>query len=288
MKKRIKRLVRWSSLLPFFLFFEAMVKLFHYEEFFKVVGHTLKDWGIFSFLLSPNGLILVSTAWVTALIIGPDIWKRLPQHTFKGHIRLRTWIDESERHEILHARLLRCKPKEKVRFISFTGKSVLLPEEVPGKRLKDEPFPRAVDLGATFQGLLLDPQSIEAKFRSLIETPDTEEEERLLQRHARQVARLPAVYDQAGISEGDTRQNVQLKYISLGLQFSLWLFDDVALIEPYHFGRRDAIGNLCEFAQMIIPSSDINYNLLENHFDNLWNHAPTRPVWPSKQTVTAP
>jgi hypothetical protein len=279
MKKRLKRLIRWSSLLPAIFFFEAILKIFHYEEFFKFIGHTLSDYGVLNFLLSPSGLILISTAWLTVLIIGPDIWKRLPQHTFKGSPHLRTWIDESERHEILYDRLLKCKPEENVRFISFTGKSVLLPEETAGKRLKDYPFPRAVNLGTTFQGLLLNPQSDEAKFRSFIETPDTPEEERLLQRHSREVAKLPTKYDQAGIKESVARERVQLKYISLGLQFSLWLFDDVALIEPYHLGRREAIGNLCEFAQMIIPSSDINYKLLENHFQNMWNHTTARLVW---------
>jgi hypothetical protein len=108
-------------------------------------------------------------------------------------------------------------------------------------------------------------------------------------RDARAVADLPDAYDNAGIPRQYTLTNLRLKYISMDLPFSLWLFDDVALVEPYHVGRRKGVPHLCEFAQMIIPKSDINHRLLHSHFQNLWDPDSdrTRPVWTNTSASSA-
>ena len=277
--KRFLRLLRLQAIVSIVLFLWAGYRLA--EE-----GHRnfifLKDSIDFfrehsGLLRSPEFLIVMGVLWLAALIVGPDLHKYLPWRMLVGKtIRLRTWIEESDRHELLNKRLEKCRSDEVVRFIAFTGKSVLLPE-VEGKKLGDHPFPRAVNQGTVFHGLLLDPKSTEAEFRSKIETPNTPKDKRLLQRHAELVAELPEAYEKAKIRV--FQEQVQLKYTTRGLAFSLWLFNDVALVEPYHLGRREGVGNLCEFAQMIIPVADINYQLLVDHFNNLWTDEAAQPVW---------
>lgn len=197
-----------------------------------------------------------------------------------GGVKLRTWIDEGDRHAVLNERLRLCEAKQVVRFMAITGRSVMLPDK-PGMSLIAQPFPAAVSRHALFQGLLMDPDGFEARFRSEIESPSEPERQRLLQRDAREVAdRLKEHYQSAGISKAVTNASLELKYVTIGIPFSLWLFHDVALMEPYHFGKRGGVGNLCEFAQMIVPAQDVSYELLRNHFENIWKHAPSRPVWP--------
>lgn len=280
MRHRLRRLGRWPTLVAIVPALRGFVELFHLEEFLRTVFGTLTEFGVFRIAGSPTGLIVLSLAWLTLLIVWPDISNSFKPWALRGaEPKLRTWINESERHEVLNWRLAACKSGETVRFISFTGKSVLLPEDRPGEYLKDRPFPSAVSRGVVFHGVLLDPTSAEARFRSAIETPDTSEADRLLQDDSRQVSALPRRYEQASIPRHITEQRVQLKYVSIGLPFSLWLFHDVALMEPYHLGKRPGIGNLCEFAQMIIPSQDINYRIVEDHFMRLWREVPSKPVW---------
>lgn len=275
MKKRFKRLLQWRTIPPLLMLLEGIDKMQLLTQMFIAA----KQYGVLAMMISPPFVIVLSLSWVTALILWPEIRDRFP--ISRSQPRLRTWIDEGDRHELLHRRIRQCKSGDLVRFVSITGKSVLLPEERGGESLKAYPFPQAMDLGTTFEGILLDPDSAEAEFRSAIETTGAPKPERLLQIDARQIADLPKRYERAGIKQDITKQRLHLKYVSVGLPFSLWLFDDVALIEPYHIGKRGGVGNLCEFSQIVIPRKDVNYDLLVNHFDNLWNHAPSRPVWSS-------
>lgn len=206
-----------------------------------------------------------------------------PPHRPEDDIQVRSWINQAERHDLLHERLRRCQSEENVRFISITGRSLLIPAEKPAKSLLEEPFPRAIKNQVTFKGIVLDPKSGEAVFRSSIESPEAKsQEERLLQVDAREVANIRQKYKEAGIAEDITRQHLKLKYTKRGLAFSLWLFNDLALIEPYHFGKRPSVHHLCEFSQLIIPrfsESGIPYELLESHFANLWNDPEAKWLW---------
>jgi hypothetical protein len=291
---RLKQVIKWLG--PVAILCSAIIKGTEIWEVLQFWLRKFLEWGVAHFLVSPLGLFIIGVLWMTVLILWPRTLKWRLHLALRGEaIRAWTWINEGDRHELLHTRLKKCRSGEKVQFISFTGKSVVLPEVPAGKELGMFPFPAAVSRGVHFQGLLLDPLSTEAKFRSIIETPNKPEDQRLLQSHAREVAGLRArYYEQAGIERDITAERVKLKYISLGLPFSLWLFNDVALLEPYHVGKRPKTGNLCEFAQMIVPrgekgsESEINYQILEDHFqtlwnaDDLWKQQPRllRAVWP--------
>jgi hypothetical protein len=75
-----------------------------------------------------------------------------------------------------------------------------------------------------------------------------------------------------------------LRYARIGLQFKLWISDEEALIEPYHFGREDPSrinDPLCGFSQIHYTKTDREYKILSDHFDKLWKKSD--PFWPEKQ-----
>src|SRR6185436_11072028 len=106
--------------------------------------------------------------------------------------------------------------------------------------------------GVKLRGLVLEPTGIEAEFRSRVESPDVGREHRLLIRDAAIVSDLPQQYKQAGMRPALLR-HLELKYAAVGLSFGLWLFSDIAFVEPFHFGKRRDIPHLCGFAQLAVP-----------------------------------
>lgn len=170
--------------------------------------------------------------------------------------------------------------------ISITGASVLAPElerfqEIGGgqptvsRALED-----ALRRGARCRAVLLDPESSEAANRMRFESPAKEGPERLLTRDS---ARVREVLDQRWRPFDDGR--LQVRYSSVGLQFSLWLLSHEARVEPYHFGkletrRMDPESALCGFSQVWISAQAPEYELLTGHFENLW--AVSRPLWPTR------
>src|SRR5258708_23332258 len=136
--------------------------------------------------------------WLTVLALEPEIRKRILLRLLIGrNIYLRTWIQESDRHELLLRRLDKCKRDEVVKLITITGKSILVPDVAAGRTLQSYEFPNAVDRGTIFEGILLDPICDEAVFRARTETPNTPIEESLLRRDADDVKKLPNTYKQA-------------------------------------------------------------------------------------------
>ena len=134
----------------------------------------------------------------------------------------------------------------------------------------------AISKGARIRGVVLDLRSKEARFRSLIEKSG------VLRPDAAKIARIPRSAAWEDLREHVIR-NLVLKKTTVGLSFNLWLFSDLAIIEPYHFGKLDDnLVHMCRFSQFIIPSTrDLEYRMLKEHFEVLWKHAT--PLWPDPQ-----
>jgi len=189
-------------------------------------------------------------------------------------------------------RLKDCKEGEEVKFIAITGKASMLSggSLKIGENLLDRAFPNALSRGVRFRGIVLDPYSEEAKFRSSVETPDKPLDRRLLQIDASDVRNeLLSLYRREKITE-DKLRNLELRYTKIGIAFGLWLFNDVAFMEPIHLagpGRP----HMCGFCELRItkniPESDepkffSEYEILKKHFEVLWANSEEGP-WPSSK-----
>ena len=87
------------------------------------------------------------------------------------------------------------------------------------------------------------------------------------------MANLPLYYKESyGLGPG-VINNLELKYSQVGLSFGLWLFSDVAFVEPFHFGKRKGVHHLCGFAQVAVDRGQEEFDLLGKHFAVLWRHA---------------
>jgi hypothetical protein len=176
---------------------------------------------------------------------------------------------------VLEEKLDRLRSGASVKFISITGKSIL----VPTTSIGGDPLGRAVERGVKVYGILLEPTSAEADMRSRLESPGIgQKRSRLL------IADAHLVSDHLERKRSAPwRQNVELRYSNTGLSFKLWLFDECALVEPYHFGklrvdqsRRES--PLCGFSHLWIKPEALEYEILEHHFDQLWRKCERR--WP--------
>jgi len=187
-------------------------------------------------------------------------------------------LDEgNSRWRNLSDRMDKCTQRDTACFISITGKNFLLPNFQEGEAVDSLLAPKALGRGVKLRGIILDPQGFEAEFRSRIESPRAHHENRLLVRDAREVAGLPAHYAESlGLGQKVWR-NLRLKYSRVGLSFGLWLFSDIAFIEPFHFGKRAAVPHLCGFAQLAIRKGTEEFDLLEKHFAVLWENAEYVP-----------
>lgn len=83
---------------------------------------------------------------------------------------------------------------------------------------------------------------------------------------------------QARVSPTWIRQHLQIRRTTIGVGFSLWMFNDIAFIEPHHFGKEEAHRNLCHFATMVIPNGTREYNLLNKHFSAMWDAAESKKL----------
>jgi len=200
-------------------------------------------------------------------------------------IQVNTWFvpPKQERHQMAKQRLDRCVAGEEVCFIAITGKSFIYPELVGPQAVRDTPVAKALLKDVHLRAIVMDPEGDEALLRSIIETPnECRPSKRLLERDAARVASIPE--DSAWAQLRDRVKNqFELKMTRYGLSFNLWLFNDLALIEPYHLGklpeRHDDTPNMCIFSQFTIPSSrGTEYDMLKQHFENLWTNSEY--VWP--------
>ncbi len=192
---------------------------------------------------------------------------------------------ERHRHAEVETRLRRCQEGERVRFIAITGKSIIFDRD-PGSNeeiRKVSAVARAIENGACICGIVLDRMCEEATFRSKIE------ENHILVEDAIRIEGIPTHQAWDALKE-KVRTNLRLRKTQRGLTFNLWLFDDSAIVEPYHFGklpdkRREP--HMCKFSQFtIFRERDEEYRMLKQHFENLWNDA--RPVWPEFQGSEVP
>ena len=184
-------------------------------------------------------------------------------------------------------RLSRCGPDELVRFIGVTGKTVFLPELnseesfFSSEVARRSPLPLAISRGVKVRVILMDPESPEALFRSGIESGfRTNPVRRLLQRDALAVASdlVPTYVRELHLSPEYIREHLEIRRTSIGIGFSVWLFHDVALAEPLHFGKQEGRPHLCNFARLLIPSGNEEYKLLEKHFEAIWNSDRTKEL----------
>jgi hypothetical protein len=159
---------------------------------------------------------------------------------------------------------------ETVKFIAITGKGIICPDSRPGEV---NAFHEALKKGVIFNGILLDPRSEQAIIRSAIETADTPLRERLLMRDAEDVRKWLCGRHRQDNIDLNILRNSEFKYCSLPLSFSLWLFSDFALVEPYHYGKITGTHHLCGFSLMKIGKDTYEFDALEKHFELLWSRS---------------
>lgn len=189
--------------------------------------------------------------------------------------------ESHNRYKLRHERLSRCSAGETVKFIAITGRGAFLPRTQPAQGLDELPIPSAVKRGVKMKLILLDPTSNEALFRSAVESGSSvPTHRRLLQRDAKDLAdSLVEIYSkELNISKTFIQKNIQMKRTRIGISFSLWLFNDIAIIEPHHFGKENSNMNLCHFASLVIPVGNREFKLLVSHFDQLWNDPASKPL----------
>lgn len=195
-------------------------------------------------------------------------------------VELTPWQHMKDREEARLAQLLnKCKRRSLVKFISITGRSFLDPEIKRHMEYEArDPFENAIKRGAKFQGVLLDPKCTEAKCRSEIESPEKQLRNRLLMRDATSVTKKLERTSEVW------KENLRIGYSQVGLASKLWLFKNEAYIEPYHFGKQEkdrskAESALCGFSHIWIKRSAPEYELLEDHFEQLWRRC--KKFWPA-------
>lgn len=191
------------------------------------------------------------------------------EHLFKVSL-----LDNSNsRWQNMTDRMDRCKKGETIRFISITGKNFLLPNFQAGEKVVSRLGPKALSRGLKLRGIVLDPSGIEAEVRSKIESPYAKRAQRLLIHDAQEVAKLPVYYTQRYGFGLKILRNLELKYSRIGLSFGLWLFSDIAFIEPFHLGKRKDVPHLCGFAQVAVKKGAEEFELVGEHFEVLWRLA---------------
>lgn len=191
--------------------------------------------------------------------------------------------DHTSIHDFQIKRLGRCKSGELVRAIMVTGRTALLPNlGVKIVPLSSWALPSALKSGVFAQLVLLDPTSHQADVRSAVESgASTPPEKRLLQTDAQYVVDhlIPTYEYELGMSPNEIKRHLEIRRTKIDLGFSLWLFDDVAVLDPTHLGKEVGRQHLCHFAHMIIPKERPEYALLSAHFDYIWDSEETKSIW---------
>jgi hypothetical protein len=178
--------------------------------------------------------------------------------------------DLTKRHHAIKKRIIFASTGEIVKFIAITAKNFICPDLRQGE---SSIFIDAINKDVIFNGIVLNPDSEQAKLRSEIETPGLPTSESLLMKDAKIVKNwLVEKHKIYGVSTEILRKS-KIKYCSLPLSFSLWLFSDFALIEPYHYGKFPGVPHLCGFSLMKIKKNTHEYEALEKHFELLWERS---------------
>jgi class 3 adenylate cyclase len=195
-------------------------------------------------------------------------------------ISVKALAEAGNRYQDRFKRLEQCRQGEEVRLIAITARGALLPHNAEG--FSNLPVPSAIKRGVKLKVIVLEPNCPEAIFRSGIESgSETPLSDRLLQRDAYDVEKmlLPTYTTHLGLSVEEMKARLKIGRTTIGIGFSLWLFSNVAFMEPHHYGKENESVNLCRFAASTIHSGNREYNLLDIHFQALWDAQETKKLW---------
>ncbi len=160
-----------------------------------------------------------------------------------------------------------------IKIISITGSTLLITGRHQGDSLQTA-LEQALKKGVNCQAILLKTggkDCKEAKIRSEFESPKKKTiASRMLFKDSSRVREATKDWEKY-IKNGQ----MKICYSGIGLSMGLYLFEDCARTEPYHFGKKRENRNknesaLCGFSQLWIQRTAQEYEILENHFDNLW------------------
>jgi hypothetical protein len=176
--------------------------------------------------------------------------------------------DVFKRYAASKERIASAQQGEEIRFIALTARNIVCPVLRGGER---NPFWEALRKGVKFRGIVVDPKSEQSSLRAEIETPDKKEmKDRLIFKDSEIVRNwLNKDYKTFGISSHD-RSNLQLRYSKYPLTFSLWLFNEFAFLEPYHYGKYENVPHLCGFGLLKMDNCTHEYETVRRHFEVLW------------------
>lgn len=174
--------------------------------------------------------------------------------------------NKSLTYKYLYKEIIRNARKDEiVRFIAITSERDFAEtiNSVEDKEYIEDALKRKV----IFHGVVVNPTGSEAEFRNRIESPGIEDSKAILNVGAERVK------EALKKKWKDFEKQIEIRYSKVGLQFKLWLSDEAAMIEPYHFGRENPTdtGGLCGFSQFHYTSEDREYKILKDHFDKLWD-----------------
>ena len=178
--------------------------------------------------------------------------------------------------KIRYKQIIRDAPENsEVCFISITTESDLATPPTSG--IDRSYLETAFRRGVRFRGIVVNPRGNEAFFRNDIESPRKELQKTILWQGAERV--IESLKDEL------KDKDIEMRYARVGIQFKLWMSDEAALIEPYHFGREpDKIrSGLCGFSQVAYKKQDKEYQIIKDHFQKLWERSD--PFWPESKRV---
>lgn len=159
-----------------------------------------------------------------------------------------------------------CKAGDTIRFVSITSKWLIEPKTFISEN--GSVIETALSAGVRIKGILLDPASDAAKMRSRIQSPRVRRQDRaMLFRNSS--------YVRERLSELSMEfpKLLAVRYASVWMTFQLWLFEALAMVEPYHVGQLETErpeAALCGFTRLLVPRSTREYQVLVSHFDALW------------------
>ena len=167
-----------------------------------------------------------------------------------------------------HERIRRTRPDELVKFLAVTGYGLF---KMPGAG-QPAGYVEALRRGSRIQGVVMDPESPQARERMAVETPDVPPENSLLAVDAEAFKIWltrpdPSRWPNLG---PDRLKHIKVRYTSSALTFGMVLFEDIAFIEPLHLGRVDHQPHLCGFSVIRAPYESRDYDTASRYFAYLY------------------
>lgn len=180
--------------------------------------------------------------------------------------------EQFRRYATSRDRISTARRGEEIKFIAMTGRNIICPEL---RQTETNYFFEAIRRGVHFKGIVVDTESEQARLRSDIETPQLTRNDRLIFKDSAIVREWMETGYKQNVTKGQ-RDRLQLKYSRYPLTFSLWLFDDFAVLEPYHYGKQENMPHLCGFSMIKMDAGSQEYGTVKLHFDVLWERCASR------------